>query len=194
MTAGGRPPCTRRCSRRCITGRTSTWLTAGGSRRAATSSTRTPRSATAGSPSRRPPGPGSGCATPTAWTSRPARTTRSSSASRSAWTASTTTRSAGTRRYGASGLRYLGVGEGELAAQVAEHRVVFRVGLAVFRDELGGVLLRVVLRLVAQGAGLGERDPAAAGIGRDPEDDPEPGPFGGQARLEQPARVVRGQP
>ena len=57
-----------------------------------------------------------------------------------------------------------------------------------------GVRLRVVARLIAQGPGFGQRHPAAAGVGRDPEDDPESRPLRGQARLEEPPRVIGRQP
>src|SRR5437762_6798854 len=85
------------------------------------------------------------------------------------------------------------VGEGELAAEAAQYRIV-RVRLAVLGDDLGGVGLRVVLRLVAERLGLGQRDPAAAGVGGDAEGDAESGPFGGQAGFEEPARVAGRQP
>src|SRR5205809_8139399 len=79
------------------------------------------------------------------------------------------------------------VGEGELAAQAAQDRVV-RVRLAVLGDDLRRKGLGVVLRLVAERPGLVQRDPAAAGVGGHAEGDAEPGPFGGQAGLEEPAR------
>src|SRR2546430_2460833 len=104
MTGRWSPPCTGRSSPRCTTGRTLTCTTAGaGSRRSAKSSTRTSRSATAARWWHGFPGNGSLSATPTALTWHPARTMRSSSPSRSASTASTTTRKNGTCKWSGRG-------------------------------------------------------------------------------------------
>src|SRR5215472_9414691 len=83
--------------------------------------------------------------------------------------------------------------QAELAAQVGEHGVG-GIGLPVLGDDLGGKVLRVVLGLVPQRPGLGQADPPAPGVLRNPVGHPEARVGHGQAGIEQPPGVVGGKP